>query len=135
MARIIRANIVLKLLPLEFLKRLDGEHNIRPDDPRHVVAAASQLLSDLTHFAGIVVTPRRRGVGLKHVEFMQLSEKRVLLILVAADGDVQNRILVTEKIYSPSANRGGKLHQPALRRLRIRSIARKSEDRTVATTP
>jgi heat-inducible transcriptional repressor len=70
---------------------------LRPDDPRHVVAAASQMLSDLTHFAGIVMTPRRQGVGLKHVEFMQLSEKRVLLIIVATDGDVQNRIIVTDK--------------------------------------
>jgi heat-inducible transcriptional repressor len=93
---------LLTIQPLELLERQQLEHNIRPDDPRHVVAAASQLLSDLTHFAGIVVTPRRRGIGLKHVEFMQLSEKRVLLIIVASDGDVQNRILVTEKIYSPS---------------------------------
>jgi heat-inducible transcriptional repressor len=60
------------------------------------------MLSDLTHFAGIVMTPRRAGIGLKHVEFMQLSEKRVLLIIVATDGDVQNRIIVTEKPYTPS---------------------------------
>ncbi len=93
---------LLTIQPLERLERQQLENNIRPDDPRHVVAAASQLLSDLTHFAGIVVTPRRRGIGLKHVEFMQLSDKRVLLILVASDGDVQNRVLVTEKPYSPA---------------------------------
>ena len=93
---------LLTIQPLERLEREQLEHNIRPDDPRQVVASASQLLSDLTHFAGIVVTPRRRGVGLKHVEFMQLSEKRVLLIIVSTDGDVQNRILVTDRFYSPS---------------------------------
>ncbi len=93
---------LLTIQPIEQLERQQLENNIRPDEPHHVVATASQLLSDLTHFAGIVVTPRRRGSGLKHVEFMQLSEKRVLLILVASDGDVQNRILVTEKAYSPS---------------------------------
>ena len=93
---------LLTIQPLEQVDRDQLENNIRPDDPRHVVASVSQLLSDLTHFAGIVITPRRRGVGLKHVEFMQLSEKRVLLIIVASDGDVQNRILVTEKSFMPS---------------------------------
>jgi heat-inducible transcriptional repressor len=60
------------------------------------------MLSELTHFAGVVMTPRRAGVGLKHVEFMPLSERRVLLIIVATDGDVQNRIFVTEKPISPA---------------------------------
>jgi heat-inducible transcriptional repressor len=93
---------LLTIQPIEQMHREQLEETIRPSDPRQVVAAASQLLSDLTHFAGIVMTPRRQGVGLKHVEFMQLSEKRVLLIIVATDGDVQNRILVTEKAISPA---------------------------------
>ncbi len=93
---------LLTIQPLERVDRQQMEDNLRPDDPRAVVAAASQLLSDLTHFAGIVMTPRRPGVGLKHVEFMQLSEKRVLLIIVATDGDVQNRIIVTDKAFSPA---------------------------------
>ncbi len=93
---------LLTIQPLEKIEREQLEHNLRPDDPRHVLASASQLLSDLTHFAGIVMTPRRRGAALKHVEFLQLSERRVLLIMVATDGDVQNRILVTDKAYSPS---------------------------------
>ncbi len=93
---------LLTMQPLDRIEREQLENNLRPDDPRHVLASASQLLSDLTHFAGIVMTPRRRGAALKHVEFLQLSERRVLLIMVATDGDVQNRILVTEKTYSPS---------------------------------
>ena len=52
---------LLTIQPLELLERQHLESNIRPDDARHVVASASQLLSDLTHFAGIVVTPQRRG--------------------------------------------------------------------------
>ena len=68
-----------------------------PDDPHRVVATASQLLSDLTHFAGVVVAPKRRGAVLRHVEFFRLSEKRVLLIIVASDGEVQNRVLVTDR--------------------------------------
>jgi heat-inducible transcriptional repressor len=88
---------LLTIQPLQKVEHDSIREQLRPDDPRHVVAAASQMLSDLTHFAGIVMTPRRQGVGLKHVEFMQLSEKRVLLIIVATDGDVQNRIIVTDK--------------------------------------
>ncbi|MBL8512007.1 MAG: heat-inducible transcriptional repressor HrcA [Betaproteobacteria bacterium] len=93
------------LLTIQPLQQVDHAHlqeQLRPDDPRQVVAAASQILSDLTQFAGIVMSPRRAGVGLKHVEFVHISEKRVLLIIVATDGDVQNRILVTEKSFSPA---------------------------------
>jgi heat-inducible transcriptional repressor len=91
---------LLTIRPLETVEQNAIRHQLRPDDPRSVISAASQMLSDLTHFAGVVMTPRRQGVGLKHVEFMQLSEKRVLLIIVATDGDVQNRIIVTEKPFS-----------------------------------
>ena len=73
-----------------------------PDDPHRVITAASQILSDLTHFAGIVVSPRRRGAALRHIEFFGLSEKRVLLIIVASDGEVQNRVLVTDRAFTPS---------------------------------
>jgi len=93
---------LLTIQPLQQIERQQIEFQLKPDDPKQVVAAASQMLSDLTHFAGIVLTPRRTGIGLKHVEFIQLSEKRVLLILVATDGDVQNRIIFPEKLYSPA---------------------------------
>ena len=93
---------LLTIQPLEQVEHEQIREQLRPADPRQMVAAASQMLSDLTHFAGIVMTPRRQGVGLRHVEFIQLSEKRVLLIIVATDGDVQNRIIVTDKPYSPA---------------------------------
>jgi heat-inducible transcriptional repressor len=93
---------LLTIKPLHVDDRYQLETQLQPDDPRQMVIAASQLLSDLTHFAGIVVSPHRRGIGLRHVEFIPLSEKRVLLIIVATDGDVQNRIIFTEKNYSPA---------------------------------
>jgi heat-inducible transcriptional repressor len=93
---------LLTIQPLQQVDRAQLQDQIKPDDPRQVVAAASHLLSELTHFAGVVMTPRRAGVGLKHVEFMPLSERRLLLIIVATDNDVQNRILITEKAYSPA---------------------------------
>jgi heat-inducible transcriptional repressor len=92
---------LLTVRPMEEMERAQLAEQLKADDPHRVVSAASQLLSDLTHFAGIVVAPRRRGAVLRHVEFFGLSEKRVLLIIVASDGEVQNRVLVTDRAYSP----------------------------------
>jgi heat-inducible transcriptional repressor len=93
---------LLTIQPLEQVAHETLREQLRPDDPRQLVAQASQMLSELTHFAGVVMTPRRQGVGLKHVEFLPLSERRVLLIIVATDGDVQNRIVMTEKPIAPA---------------------------------
>lgn len=71
-----------------------------PDQPRRLINSASQLLSSLTHFAGVVVAQRRTAPAFRHIEFLALSEKRVLLIIVTPEGDVQNRILFTERSYS-----------------------------------
>src|SRR5258706_6970461 len=73
---------LLTVRPMEEVERLQIEGQLLPDDPHRVVATASQLLSDLTHFAGIVVAPRRHGAMLRHIEFFRLSDKRVLLIIV-----------------------------------------------------
>ena len=93
---------LLTVRPLEDLDRQQLEEQLLPDDPHRVVAAASQILSDLTHFAGVVVAPRRRGAVLRQIEFFRLSERRVLLIIVASDGEVQNRVLVTDRSYTPA---------------------------------
>ncbi|APV51592.1 heat-inducible transcriptional repressor HrcA [Betaproteobacteria bacterium GR16-43] len=93
---------LLTVQPLEEVERAQLSERVVPDDTHRVVTAASQLLSDLTHFAGVVVAPRRRGAALRHVEFIRLGEKRVLLIFVASDGEVQNRVLVTDRAYSPA---------------------------------
>jgi len=93
---------LLTVRPIEEVERQQLEGQLLPDDPHRVVAAASQILSDLTHFAGVVVAPRRHGAVLRHIEFFRLSEKRVLLIIVASDGEVQNRVLITDRAYTPS---------------------------------
>jgi heat-inducible transcriptional repressor len=58
-------------------------------------------LSQLTHFAGVVIAAKRTA-AFRHIEFLALAEKRVLLIIVTPEGDVQNRILFTDRNYSPS---------------------------------
>jgi heat-inducible transcriptional repressor len=93
------------LLTVKELNRVEIsqlEVNLHPDHPQRLISAASQLLSDLTHFAGVVVASKRKTPAFRHMEFLALSDKRVLLIIVTPEGDVQNRILFTEKTYTPS---------------------------------
>jgi len=68
-------------------------------EPARAVTAAAGLLSSLTQFAGVVLAPRRAQV-FRQIEFIRLSERRVLLIIVTPDGDVQNRILFMPRDYS-----------------------------------
>ena len=82
------------------ISQLEGQ--LHPDHPQRLIASASQLLSDLSRFAGVVMTPKRSASVFRQVEFLQLSDKRVLLIIVTPEGDVQNRILFTGRSYSPS---------------------------------
>lgn len=92
---------LLTVKPLDRVEINQLEGQLQVDNTQKLVASASHVLSELTHFAGVVVTPRRSS-GFRHVEFLRLADKRILLILVTADGDVQNRIIHTEKAYSPS---------------------------------
>jgi heat-inducible transcriptional repressor len=78
------------------------EGQLQPAQPKQLIATASTLLSQLTHFAGVVIAPKRVAPSIRQIEFLRLAEKRILLILVTSDGDVQNRILLTERAYSPS---------------------------------
>ncbi|CAG1010194.1 Heat-inducible transcription repressor HrcA [Burkholderiales bacterium] len=89
--------IVVKPLEQQEIHRLEGE--LVADQPQQLVSAAAQMLSQLTHFAGVVLTPRREP-GLRHLEFLRLSDRRVLLIVVTSQGDVQNRILHTDRAYT-----------------------------------
>ncbi len=74
---------------------------LAPDQPQKVIANAAQLLSNLSQFVGVVMAPKRSSV-FRHIEFLRLSERRLLVIMVSPDGDVQNRILFTEVDYSQS---------------------------------
>jgi heat-inducible transcriptional repressor len=92
--------LVVKPLDSGDLHQLEDQ--LHPDNPQRAIKAASLLLSQLTSFAGVVMTPRRRALSFRQIEFLRLSEKRILLIVVTPEGDVQNRILFTERDYTPS---------------------------------
>jgi heat-inducible transcriptional repressor len=65
-----------------------------------LVATASQLLSNITHLAGVVTLPLAHAASLTQIEFLALSENRVLVVLVLNDREVQNRIIQLERHYS-----------------------------------
>ncbi len=89
-------------------KPLDSSHvqqmesKLQPDNPSRLIAQASIILSELTQFAGVVATPRRDAVTVRQIEFLRLGEKRVLLIIVMPDGEVENRVLLMERDYTQS---------------------------------
>jgi len=93
---------LLKVRPLADLEINQLEGQIQAESIDRMVSSASQMLSDLTNFAGVVLAPKHRSVAFRHLEFLSLSDKRVLLIIVTPDGDVQNRILQTDRGYTPS---------------------------------
>ena len=74
---------------------------IAPDQPQKVISNAAHMLSSLSQFVGVVMAPRQTSV-FRHIEFLRLSEKRFLVIIVSPDGDVQNRVIFTEADYTPS---------------------------------
>jgi heat-inducible transcriptional repressor len=72
---------------------------LQPDQPQRVIASAAQMLSNLSSFVGVVTAPKKPSV-FHHIEFLRLGERRVLVILVSPDGDVQNRVIFTAQDLS-----------------------------------
>lgn len=92
---------LLTVEPLQGEQTRAIQGRLQADEPQRLLSAAASLLSSLSHFAGVVMTPRRASL-FRQVEFLRLSERRILLIIVTPEGDVQNRILSTERDYTPS---------------------------------
>ncbi len=69
--------------------------------PNKIISNAAQVLSSLSQFAGVVMTPRHESV-FQQIEFLRLSEKRILLVIVSPSGEVQNRLMLTDVDYTPS---------------------------------
>lgn len=69
-------------------------------DTSRLVESASNLLSGLTQMAGVVMMPFQQQVALRQIEFLPLSDNRVLAILIFNECDVQNRVIHTSRQYS-----------------------------------
>jgi heat-inducible transcriptional repressor len=71
-------------------------------DESKVLGIASRLLSDVTQMAGVVSLPKRELVSLRHIEFLSLSNTRVLAIFVTNEQEVHNKIIHTSRQFSAS---------------------------------
>ena len=96
------------LLTVQLLEGQHGQHGVDAErmrlcvqQPQKLIANAAQMLSSLTQFAGVVQSPRRESV-FQQIEFLRLSERRILLVIVDPRGDVQNRLLLTDVDYTPA---------------------------------
>ena len=87
--------MVIKPLERVEIHQLEGE--LQPTGRSNWSSAAANILSELTQFAGVVMTSKRHDATFRHLEFLRLSDRRILLIIVTPEGDVQNRILQTEQ--------------------------------------
>ena len=74
----------------------------KADDAGALVSSVSTLLSEFTSLAGVVTVPHAQHPSLRQIEFLPLSDNRILAILVINDREVQNRILHTDRDYSAS---------------------------------
>ncbi len=92
---------LLTIDPQYSAQSLSLANSLSADQPQRVLANAALLLSNLSSFAGVVLTPQRAQT-FKQIEFLRLGEKRFLLILVTPEGDIQNRVLQLEADYTQS---------------------------------
>jgi heat-inducible transcriptional repressor len=94
------------LLTIESLDSVEVQRLKKQLDPdkntRGLLETASTLLSEVTHLASVVMLPRHEHATLRQVEFLPLSDNRVLVILVVNEREVQNRIIHTDRPYTPA---------------------------------
>ncbi|MHB1233574.1 MAG: heat-inducible transcriptional repressor HrcA [Burkholderiales bacterium] len=89
--------LTVRKLPTNEIQKL--ENQLDSSEPQRLITSAARLLSDLTQFAGVVLASKRSS-AIRHIEFLNLSEQRILMILVSTDGTVQNRILMPGQSYT-----------------------------------
>jgi heat-inducible transcriptional repressor len=94
---------LLQLRPLDEVMSAEIRRHVEAsrDSSTDLIASVSQLLSSATQLAGVVTVPRPRQAAVTQIEFVALSENRVLVVLVFNDREVQNRIIQLERHFSP----------------------------------
>lgn len=88
---------LLTVKPLESHAIAQMKSGFASANQNDLINNAADMLSQLTQFAGVVMVPKRKSLVFKHLEFLSLSEKRILVIIVTSDGNVQNRVILLDK--------------------------------------
>lgn len=95
--------LTVKPLAQNEVRLIRQQLDITDLNPQALLASASSMLSGITHMAGVVTLPRREHIAWRHIEFLPLSDNRVLAILVVNQGEVENRVLNLDSHYEPAA--------------------------------
>lgn len=90
------------------VRPLDEQHvrmlreELSPEqDPQQLVESASHMLSELSKLAGVVLLPHRdEQLRFRHIDFLAMTGRRILVILVTQDGHVDNRIIASDRDYT-----------------------------------
>lgn len=94
--------LTVKPLAQQEVRLIRQQLHVEETDPQTLLASASSMLSAITRMTGVVTLPRREHIAWRHIEFLPLSDNRVLAILVINEGEVQNRVLHLERHYEPA---------------------------------
>jgi len=78
------------------------QSSLQAPNSKDLVNITADTLSSITNFAGVVMLPKAKKISFKNIEFLNLSKKRILVIIVTSDGSVQNRVLDTQEEYDQS---------------------------------
>jgi heat-inducible transcriptional repressor len=92
---------LLEVQPIDQNMVKQVQQELDPDmEMSELVNHASQLVSEMTHMAGIISIPKQTNAKLRHIEFLPLPEKRILAIMVTNEKDVHNKVLHLGREYS-----------------------------------
>lgn len=92
--------LTVKPLKSSELDQLQNSLTLEADKMSNIVGKASKILSEVTQMAGVVTLPRRESMILRHIEFLPMSNTRVLVIFVTDGEEIHNKIIHTTKLYS-----------------------------------
>jgi heat-inducible transcriptional repressor len=84
--------------------KLDATLGSNAQDVGGVLDKVGAALSGVTHGASLVLTPKHEA-PLKHIEFVSLAQDRALVVIVFADGQVENRVFSPPPGQTPSSLR------------------------------
>ena len=85
-----------------YIDKIQSEIKEENYDTGKLIEKVSSTLSKITSLAGIVTVPKGKNITLRQIEFLSLSDHKVLAILVLNNREVQNRILHTKVKHSAS---------------------------------
>ena len=83
---------------------IDAQLDTGGGDVANILDRIGSALSGVTHGASLVLAPKREA-PLKHIEFVSLANDRALVVLVFADGHVENRVFTPPPGQTPSSMR------------------------------